>query len=357
MAKLRDMVVNIVPKLDVRKAESMLKKFAQMGQKAFGGILKGLSKAGKGLLAGGKALGKAGTYINQGSDLLEKLTKVLNKPRNLVNEAMSAGDLIADTAESLSSTPARILQVLTTLSKGGAGEKATLDLMRKFAAKAPDNGITGNLDDAFVAVLREIGQKDGSQRQELINKYFGARAGVQAKDAIAAAKDWFKLRTSVEYNQRYGDAITNAEAAAGRADDIAFRGNLDRILLSSEKGLFEAELRARMEEEAAKTKTLSSTSAKTLANVATSVTKLESTIEIAIQKGVDIGTKIVDAMGIFDVLNQSIAMLSDVIQKFSLQNIGNATKDLVNKTVEGAKKLGNDLVNFVTGKKGEEKSQ
>lgn len=330
MAKLRDMTLNVIPKLDVRKANAMAKKLGGMLGRATGKVIDVFKK-------GGSFLGKAGIALNQGMELFDKIAKIVNKPLGLVDSAMGMGDQIADMAESIRSTPGRLMQLLTSLSAGGASATGTMQLLKKFASTAEENGITGNLDDAFIETLRMIGQeKDGAKRQALIKKYFGARAGVAAKDAIAAAMNWDTLKTSAQSNIDYGKAAEAAERAAGKRDDINFWGELERMKIAAKSGKFDIANNIAQMQQNQQTQLLGETSGKAMYEINKVASSISGSLDILIQKLIGIATDMAEGKGLLGKINEGLQGLQ-TLAKNPIGTVTDAATNLWN-TMTGKNK-------------------
>ncbi len=323
MAKLQDLHVNVIPKLDLRRAKAMSAQLeAILMQKMLP-----VSQANS-------LLGRTGKVLQQGGQFLDKLISVLDKPRTLVQESMDAAQLIEQSAQELGSSPQRVAQIINTLAKGGAAEKTTLQLMQKFAQNAPHLNIAGNLDDAFIAALRQIQESQGAQRQALINRYLGQDATQMAQNAIQASANWFALKSSPEENQLYAQAISKAYQVQQETENIAFKEQMQRLMFAFENGHLQAQIRMVMEEEQAKTRVLHNTSAQEMQEITRTNLQLQSTLEAGLQKLVALGAKIADDLGAFQVLNDSITKLSETIKGWSPGKMWQNANQWVNNKVD-----------------------
>lgn len=306
MAKLRDMVVNVIPKLDVRKANEMGKKLGKIMGKASDVFKKGTS-----------FVGKAGIALNQGVQLFQQIEALINKPRGEVNNALGFADQIADTAVALGTTSARLDQVLGTLSKGGAAAPQTLELLKKYAARAEELGLEGDIDEMFLNELDQLSKMSGADRLKRIKDVFGHRSVIDAQDAVEAMKLWFQNRTDARENLAQGAAYDKLAASAGEKDNINFMGMRKAVRIVSEKGLDAAALELERQDNRERNMALASTTPQAMVTAGKTLSEIKIALTTGINKIIEIGSKIEQAFGVFEKMNGAIQSLSNAIRNMN----------------------------------------
>lgn len=176
--KLKDVWVNVKPKIDVTKATEAAKTFGEAIQGGLGGIKATVAKVGKGYQ-------KANDKVNKGIAILQQITAVIDKMYDKVVDLTGTAGDIADLSYALGTTETRLLAVQRAFGQAGMGDVEGLNSMLvkyqeavasgKIELTAGQDTITGFLDmlvhlqgmghEERAEVLQEIGF--GKQTREM----------------------------------------------------------------------------------------------------------------------------------------------------------------------------------------------
>lgn len=310
MAKLRDITVNIVPKLDVRKANEMSKKLGNI-----------MGKATNMFKNGSSFVGKAGIALNQGLDLFKKIEEIINRPRGEVSSLMIFADQIDDTAVSLGTTSARLDQLITTLSTGGANGFQTLELLKKYAARAEELGLKGEIDRMFLYELEQMGKMTAEDRLKRIKEVFGARSVVDAQDAVEAMKLWYQNRTSGKESLAQGAAYERLARSQGELDNIELQGMRQGVMIAAQMGLDKTNNELKRQDNRERNKVLSSTSPEAMLKAGELMSELKIAISASTNKLIEIISNIDEKLNVVNGIKDSIQKFTDIVSNFKLPEI------------------------------------
>lgn len=306
MAKLRDMTVNVVPKLDMRKAQDMSKKLSSLMKNVGGGVKRAAS-------FGGKAV----TAMNQGLQLLQQIKGLVAKTRQEVEGLLGVGDKYADIASAAGTSVERAIGLAVGLSGGVEFERdkngnpiaikniggaasldTTMNMFLQFARRLEENGIqTDDTASAMVAVLKQINATSGQANKNAIaQKYFGARSTLDIQDLLAGVQDWEKNVLTAQDAAFFAKAARYNESNASRADTARGVGDLLAMSASYEKDLATGLINALVTEQNARTSTLKTATSSSIEASSAIVTSIESSIDKLINTLIGVGADIVMAV-------------------------------------------------------------
>lgn len=234
MSKLRDMVINIIPQLDVRKAQMMGKKLGDVMKRTIGGIKNAASFGGK-----------AATGLNQGLQLLQQIKGVLAQTNGEVEKSINFADELVDMASAAGSSVKNISGLVLALSETSA-EKNTLGLLEKFMQRAGSNGFTGDMANNMVEALMQINAAATiEEKLKLGEKHFGTRNWKDLQDALAGVENWeANLKKNRDMAIKSQVAAMSGEAAASKIEQQNTQAKYRKLTVAEAKGFIDAAVTA-----------------------------------------------------------------------------------------------------------------
>ncbi|MGL4525049.1 MAG: hypothetical protein ACRCVN_05975 [Spirochaetia bacterium] len=301
MARLKDMVINVVPKLDINKARRQAAMLGNAFKKSMDGVRKSMSFLGKGV-----------TAMNQGLQLAKAVGNVVDATKKQVDDLMGFSDNIADTAAMAGISTDRLLGLVSGLSGGmriengqisgavgGASSlENTVKMLEKFIQRSEENGLP--LEDAaneMVNALKLINSQ-GSQAEKtrLTQEFFGTRSVKDVQDLLTGVKDFEKNRWSAAQSEEFADAVNKGEQEASRRSNISSLQNLINTKTASKNGLFAAANNGEIDKANANIGTLAKADAQSLSDITSGLSQLEETFKGGVNQLLGGLTKILGAM-------------------------------------------------------------
>lgn len=306
--KLKEMTVNVVPKLDVRKTQMMAKKL--------GGFI---SKASGGLKRAASAGGKIATAANQTFELLEQIKAVIAKMRNEVEKLAGIGDKYTDTASLAGTSVDRVIGLVSGL-EASASADATLEALKNFSIRLEENGIkTNDVTSYMLNVLDKINAtEDLAEKNALTAQYFGRRSAYDIQDLLAGAKNFDKDRANKAMIESWARGAIDSEATASKLAHIQGVNERNLMAISATKGFNKALIDAKQIEAVNKEKWFASGDSQTIRDSTQLISAVETFIDVSVNKLVEVGMDLTKQLGEFaGTLKEMAKIAQNPAQAFS----------------------------------------